>query len=76
LSDFFGDDVSFEIASQELPGVTRTFTGSGELNSFEVAALENANSRFYGGVHLESSNLDGLATGHLVGDYVADNFLA
>jgi hypothetical protein len=75
LEDFFGEDISFEIASQELPGVTRTFNGSGDLSSFEEAALENANSRFYAGVHLESSNLDGLATGQLVGEYVTDNYL-
>jgi len=75
LESFFGEDLSFEVASQELPGVTRTFDGSGDLNSFEEAALENANSRLYGGVHLNSSNLDGLATGQEVGAYVADNFL-
>jgi hypothetical protein len=75
LTDFFGEDLSLEVASQELPGVTRRFDGSGDLNSFEEAALENANSRLYGGVHLDSSNLDGLAAGHEIGDYVADNFL-
>jgi CARDB/PAP2 superfamily len=75
LTDFFGKDISLEVASQELPGVTRTFTGSGDLNSFEEAALENANSRLYGGVHLNSSNLDGLAIGQEIGAYVADNFL-
>jgi hypothetical protein len=75
LSDFFGEDISFEVASQELPGVTRTFTGSGDLNSFEEAALENANSRLYGGVHLNSSNLDGLAVGQEIGAYVVDHFL-
>jgi hypothetical protein len=76
LESFFGEDVNFEVSSQELPGITRTFTGSGDLSSFEEAALENANSRLYGGIHLNSSNLDGLATGQLVGDYVTDNFLA
>ena len=76
LEDFFGEDISFEIASQELPGVTRTFDGIGELSSFEQAALENANSRLYAGVHLESSNLDGLAAGQLVGEYVSENFFA
>jgi hypothetical protein len=76
LSDFFGEDLSFEVASQELPGVTRTFAGSGDLNSFEEAALENANSRLYGGVHLNSSNLEGLASGQEIGAYVADHFLA
>jgi hypothetical protein len=76
LESFFGEDQSFEVASQELPGVTRTFTGSGDLSSFEEAALENANSRLYGGVHLNSSNLDGLAVGQEIGAYIADNFLA
>ncbi|MEL6442422.1 MAG: CARDB domain-containing protein [Cyanobacteria bacterium J06621_8] len=74
LEDFFGEDITFEIASQELPGVTRTFTGSGDLSSFDQAALENANSRLYGGVHIASANFDGLTTGQLVGEYVADNF--
>ena len=76
LEDFFGEDVSFTISSQELPGVTRTFDGIGELSSFDQAALENANSRLYAGVHIDSSNLDGLATGQLVGEYVAENFFA
>jgi CARDB/PAP2 superfamily len=76
LESFFGEDVSFEIASQELPGITRYFDGNGDLNSFQEAALENANSRVYAGVHLNSSDLDGLATGQDIGAYVADNFFA
>jgi hypothetical protein len=76
LENFFGEDVSFEIASQELPGVTRYFDGSGDVNSFQEAALENANSRVYGGVHLNSSVQDGLAAGQDIGAYVADNFFA
>jgi hypothetical protein len=76
LENFFGEDVSFEIASQELPGVTRYFDGNGDLNSFQEAALENANSRVYGGVHLNSSSQEGLAAGQDIGAYVADNFLA
>jgi CARDB len=76
LENFFGEDVSFEIASQELPGVTRYFDGYGDVNSFQEAALENANSRVYGGVHLDSSVQDGLAAGQDIGAYVADNFLA
>ncbi|NJL51648.1 MAG: phosphatase PAP2 family protein [Hydrococcus sp. SU_1_0] len=74
LESFFGEDVSFEVTSQELPGVTRYFDGSGDLNSFQEAALENANSRVYAGVHLNSASLDGLAAGQDVGAYVADNF--
>ena len=74
LEDFFGEDISFEIASQELPGVTRTFAGIGELSSFDQAAIENADSRLFAGVHLNSSNLDGLIAGHAVGEYVTENF--
>jgi hypothetical protein len=75
LEDFFGENISFELHSQELPGVSRTFTGSGEISSFEQAAIENADSRIYCGVHLDSSNIDGLTTGQKVADYVLDNFL-
>jgi hypothetical protein len=76
LEDFFGEDITFELHSQELPGVSRTFTGSGDISSFEQAAIENADSRIYCGVHLDSSNVDGLTTGQKVADYVLDNFLS
>lgn len=49
LTKQFGEEVSFEIPSQELPGITRTF------ESFDQAAIENALSRVYGGVHVASS---------------------
>jgi hypothetical protein len=75
LENFFGEDIDLEIHSQELPGVTRTFTSFGNISSFEQAAIENANSRLYGGVHLDSSNVDGLTTGQKVADYVLDHFL-
>jgi CARDB len=75
LENFFGEDIELEIHSQELPGVTRTFTSFGNISSFEQAAIENANSRLYGGVHLDSSNVDGLTTGQKVADYVLDHFL-
>lgn len=74
LEDFFGDDVNFEVTSQELPGVTRVFSGSGDVSSFEQAALESADSRLYAGVHYASSNLDGVDTGSAVADYVLDNY--
>jgi hypothetical protein len=74
LEDFFGEDISLEIHSQELPGVTRTFTGAGDVSSFEQAAIENANSRLYAGIHLDSSNLDGVTTGQRVADYVLAHF--
>ena len=70
LEDFFGNDVSFEIPTQELPGVSREFTSMGSTSSFEVAARENADSRLFGGVHVEISNVDGVQTGLDVADFV------
>lgn len=71
LEDFFGDDVVLELPTQELPGVTRTYSGIGDTSSFVQAAFENADSRLFGGVHIDASNLDGVA----VGLAVADNIL-
>ena len=70
LEDFFGNDVSFEIPSQELPGVYREFTSMDGLSSFGVAAEENAESRLFGGVHVEISNADGVDVGLNVADFV------
>ena len=75
LQDFFGEDVSFEIATQELPGVTREFTSSGSTSSFEVAARENADSRLFGGVHVDISNVDGVDVGLDVASSVLDSDL-
>ena len=77
LEDFFGNDVSFEIPTQELPGVSREFTSMGDMSSFEVAARENADSRLFGGVHVDISNVDGVAIGLDVADFVneADIFI-
>ena len=70
LEDFFGEDKSFEISSQELPGISRSFTSMGNMSSFEVAARENADSRLFGGVHVDISNVDGVSTGLYVADFV------
>lgn len=72
LEDFFGNDVNFEIPTQELPGVSREFTSMGSMSSFEVAAEENAVSRLYGGVHVEISNVDGVDVGLDVANFVTD----
>jgi hypothetical protein len=73
LENFFGDDVSFDVTSQELPGVVRHYSSVGDVSSFDRIALEDANSRLYGGVHYSNSNLDGVATGMAVADYILDN---
>jgi len=70
LASFFGtDDVTFTTGSDALPGQTRTFP------SFSAAAAEAGQSRIYGGIHFQFDNQSALASGHALGDYVADNFL-
>jgi hypothetical protein len=65
LASFFGtDNISFDIPSQELPGVARAF------GSFSEFVEENALSRLYGGIHLRSSADDGIIAGTAVADYV------
>lgn len=73
LEDLFGEDVTFSISSQELPGVSRSFSGLGSISSFEQAARENANSRLYGGVHVDIANSDGVAIGLKIADFVNNN---
>ena len=72
LEDFFGNDVSFEIPTQELPGVSREFTSIDGLSSFGAAAEENAESRLFGGVHVEISNADGVDVGLNVADFIVN----
>ena len=67
LADFFGDNTSFEIPSQELPGKSISY------GSFSEAADANADSRLFGGVHINSANIEGVEVGQLVGDAVLDN---
>jgi len=70
LSTFFGSDaVSFAVASDTAPGVTRGF------EKFSDAEQENANSRIYGGIHYRFSNETGIAVGHQIADYVSSNYL-
>lgn len=75
LEDNFGEDVSFKIASQELPGVSREFTSLGSTSSFELAARENADSRLFGGVHVDISNVDGVEVGLNVANSVSESDL-
>jgi RHS repeat-associated protein len=69
LTNFFDSNVGFTAVSSGLSGVTRTF------DSFSSAANEAGISRIYGGIHFNSANQDGLATGRAIGGYVASNFL-
>jgi hypothetical protein len=71
LENFYAtDNVSFTLASQELPGVTRSYT------SFSQAAAENGDSRIYLGVHWRFDDTYGQIAGRQVADYVFDHDFA
>ena len=68
LDSFFGASTSFTIGSYILPGVTRSFSG------FDQAAAEAGESRIYGGIHFEFSNIAGHAIGLAVADFDLKTF--
>ena len=70
LESVFGDDFGIEITSQDIPGISRSF------GSFSEAAVENGRSRVFGGIHIDSSSVEGLESGFEIGQSVADNALA
>ena len=80
MTGFFGNNVNFSAASQELPGVTRYFDGFNDngiqRNSFYEAGFEDAISRVYGGVHIREACTDSFDVGLQVGTAVANSFLA
>ena len=71
MTHFFGDGVTFEATSEELPGIVRTFDGTidqgVQRNSFYEAGREDAISRLYGGVHIREACLDSFDVGMNVG---------
>jgi SAM-dependent methyltransferase len=68
LENFYGTDaIPFTLSSDELPGVTRSFT------SFSHAAAENGDSRIYLGVHWRFDDTYGQQTGRAIADHVFDN---
>lgn len=70
LAHAFGsDEITFTVGSDGLPGVFRTY------DSFWETAEEIGLSRIYGGIHFLSADLDGLATGQALGEYVVDVYL-
>lgn len=69
LTAFFGtDDISFSLTS-DTSAATRSFT------SFSQAALEDASSRVYLGVHYPWDADAAIPGGTALGNYVYDNFL-
>ena len=69
LESVFGDDFGIEITTQDIPGLSRSF------GSFSEAAVENGRSRVFGGIHIDSSSVEGLESGENIGQFVADNAL-
>lgn len=70
LELFYGsDNFNFDLPSQELPGVARSYT------KFSQVAQEDALSRLYGGVHIDLATVDGVKLGQNVADSVFNSVL-
>jgi len=70
LTSFFDrDHLEFNVTSEVLPGVERSFT------SFSAAAEEATLSRIFAGVHFRFDLTSGRRLGQKVADLVLDNFL-
>ena len=68
LQNFYGTDaISFQLTSDELPGVVRSYS------SFTQAAEENGDSRIYLGVHWRFDDTYGQQAGRAIADHVFDN---
>jgi PAP2 superfamily len=69
ISFFERDRSEFNVTSEVLPGVERSFT------SFSAAAEEATLSRIFGGQHFRFDLTTGQRLGREVADFVLDNFL-
>jgi hypothetical protein len=70
LIDFFKEDhFEFNVTSEVLPGVERSFC------SFSAAAEEATLSRIFAGVHFRFDLTTGRRLGYEVADFVTDNYL-
>jgi hypothetical protein len=70
LNSFFRENhFDFNVTSEVLPGVDRSFT------SFSAAAEEATLSRIFAGVHFRSDLTTGQRLGREIADFVVDNFL-
>jgi membrane-associated phospholipid phosphatase len=72
LTAEFGSSYSFTTGTPStdpsIAGVTRSFS------SFWAAANEAGESRILGGIHFETANVEGLACGAQIGNWVLQNF--
>src|SRR6202790_1810002 len=69
ISFFDRDHAEFNVTSEVLPGVERSFT------SISAAAEEATLSRIFGGQHFRTDLTSGPRLGREVADFVVDNFL-
>lgn len=69
LTRLFGSNFQFQAGSDDMPGLTRSFT------SFANAANEAADSRVVGGIHFRFDNDAGLNSGRALGEFIVNNFL-
>jgi PAP2 superfamily len=70
LTDFYGtNNVHFTITSDQLPGVTRTFS------SFSAASYQNAISRIYLGLHFWFDETAGLTMGNEIAKDIYGNVM-
>ncbi len=70
LRDFYKtNNISFDIPSQDLPGLP----GGRSYDTIREAEIENALSRVYGGVHVAEASIDGVRVGLAVGEAVANS---
>ncbi len=81
LAHFFGtDDIAFTFTSDELNGSTINYDGTvrplapRSFTSLSQAALENAQSRIYLGIHWSFDRDEGISHGNRVADYIFDHF--
>ncbi|MGA7237611.1 MAG: vanadium-dependent haloperoxidase [Bryobacteraceae bacterium] len=64
MSEAFGEDTSFTVTSNAMPGYPRMF------HSFSAASEEVKNARVFGGIHFRTSCVDGEALGIAVAEFV------
>jgi hypothetical protein len=67
LANYFGDDTSFQVTSNNMPGVVRSFT------SFSQAIAEVNNARVYAGIHFRTACEAGAELGIHVADFTIEH---
>lgn len=82
LERFYGsDEMTFQLASDEMNGTSTDWAGNPrhvvvrDFDRFSAAALENAQSRIYLGIHWQFDATAGVDQGAAIADHVFDNML-